>query len=133
VIIQDFIIPIYQKPLAEKKQLQLAKFISVGIGFLIVPISLVIGNIQGNLLEVTYKTVNLLVGPLFVPFFMARFVRRAQPGGTFIGTLLSGLVAIFISFSRELFGLSISFLWNIPGSFFAGLLVSWLLSRVLRD
>lgn len=132
VVIQDLIIPAFPHPISEKRQLRLAKFISVGIGIFIVLISLVIGNIQGNLLEVTYKTVNLLVGPLFVPFFVAMFVRRARPVATFIGTLISALVAVSISFSSEIFSVSISFLWNIPGSFFAGVLTSWFLSWIFK-
>lgn len=132
VIIKDFLIPFHREPISEPKQVQLAQIISMGIGLLIVLLSLVIGNVKGNLLEVTYKTINLLVGPLFVPFFMAMFIRRAQPAGTFIGTIFSGLVAMFISFSNELFGFSISFLWIIPGSFVAGAATSWLLSWVIK-
>ena len=132
VIIKDFIIPFHQKPISEQKQVKLAKIISAGVGLLIVLLSLVIGNVKGKLLEVTYKTINLLVGPLFVPFFMAMFIRRAQPTGTFAGMLFSALVAIFISFSNELFGVNISFLWIIPGSFFACAGLSWLLSLLIQ-
>jgi SSS family solute:Na+ symporter len=84
----------------------------------------VIGNIKGNLLELTFKTVNMLVAPLFVPFFMAMFIRFAKPNATFIGTLVSGLSAFFISFSSELFGVTISFLWIMPISFLIGAVVS---------
>ena len=106
----------------------MAKYISFGIGFIIVLLSFVVGNIQGNLLEITYKTINLLVAPLFVPFFMAMFVQKAKPTATLIGTLLSGVAALFISFSQELFGETISFLWIIPGSFIVGVVISLVLS-----
>ncbi|MBN1352764.1 sodium/solute symporter [candidate division KSB1 bacterium] len=128
VIIKDFILRFRKNPLAETEQVKLAKLISVGIGMIIVFLSLIIGNVKGNLLELTYKTINLLVGPLFVPFFMAMFVRKATPGGTFAGTLFSSIIAALISFSSELFSINISFLWIIPGSFLAGVTLSWILS-----
>ena len=86
------------------------------------------GNIRGNLLELTYKTTNLLTGPLFVPFFMAMFIRKAKPVATFIGTLLSGVTAVLVGFSYELLSIEISFLWIIPLSFSVGLVVSMVLS-----
>ena len=125
VIIKDFILPSRNRTCSESEQVKLAKLISIGIGVIIVILSLVIGNVKGNLLEMTYKTINLPVGPLFVPFFMAMFVARAKPTATFVGTIFSALVAVFISFSDELFAVNISFLWIIPGSFFAGIVISW--------
>ena len=99
-LINDFIIRLRKTAMTEADKLRLAKLISVGIGVVIVLLSLLIGNIKGNLLELTYKTINLLVAPLFVPFFMAMFVRQATPAGTFIGTLTAGIVAALISFSQ---------------------------------
>ncbi len=127
-IINDFILRFRKEPITEKNQVKLAKLISLLIGVIIVLLSLVIGRIQGNLLEITYKTINLLVGPLFVPFFMAMFVPRARATATFIGTVLSGVTATFISFSQEIFSVTISFLWIIPGSFVAGVIISYVLS-----
>ena len=132
-IIHDFILRFRRAPLSEKRQVQLAKIISLLTGVVIVLLSLVIGRVQGNLLEVTYKTINLLVGPLFVPFFMAMFVKKAKATPTFTGTIVSALTAAFISFNRELFGLNISFLWIIPGSFLAGVTVSYILSLLQRQ
>jgi SSS family solute:Na+ symporter len=89
-----------------------------------VSLSLIIGNVKGNLLEITFKTINILVAPLFIPFFMAMFIRIVKPKATFIGTVLSAVSALLISFSYEIFGLSISFLWIIPGSFLVGAIIS---------
>ena len=127
-IINDFILNLKQKSLSEKKKIKLAQFISILIGVVIVLLSLVIANIRGNLLELTYRTSNLFVGPLFVPFFMAMFIKKAQSNATFTGTLLGGLTAIFISFSKELFNIDISFLWIIPASLIVGITISILLS-----
>ena len=127
-IINDFIIRFRQHPISETGQVKLAKIISFGIGVIIVLLSLFISNVKGNLLELTYKTVNLLVAPLFVPFFMAMFVPWARPTATFIGTLASGIAAILISYSQEIFSVNISFLWIIPVSFIVGIVISIVLS-----
>ncbi len=132
-IINDFILRLRKDSLSEHKKVQLAKVISIAIGLVIVVLSLVIGHVKGNLLEMTYKTINLLVAPLFVPFFMAMFVPQAKPAGTFIGTLLAGVAATLVSFSQEIFGARISFLWIIPISFVVGVVVSWVLSVLLKQ
>jgi len=127
-IINDFILRFRKNSFTEARILKLAKIISLGIGVIIVLLSLVIGNVKGNLLELTYKTINLLVGPLFVPFFMAMFIRKAKPMATFIGTFTSAVAATLISFSQELFSITITFLWIIPGSFLVGVIISVALS-----
>ncbi len=127
-IINDFIIRFKKNTISEANKIKLAKIISVAIGVIIVLLSFVIGNIKGNLLELTYKTVNLLTAPLFVPFFIAMFVPKAKANATFIGTLVSGIVAALISFSQELFSVEVTFLWIIPGSFMIGVVVSIVLS-----
>ena len=127
-IINDFILRFRKNPVSASKQVTLAKIISLGTGVIIVLLSLLIGNVKGNLLELTFKTINLLVAPLFVPFFMAMFVKWAKPTATFTGTLASGLAALLISYSQEIFSISISFLWIIPGSFAVGILISGILS-----
>lgn len=133
VISQDFIIRFRKEKISESRQVILAKIISVGIGVAVVLLSLVVGKVKGNLLEMTYKTINLLVAPLFVPFFMALFVRRATEFGTFVGTLASLIIAVLISYSSEIFGRSIPFLWIIPASFVGGVMVSAALSFLWPD
>ncbi len=123
-IINDFVVRLRKDPISDSQQVKMAKIISLGIGVIIVSLSLVIGNIQGNLLELTFKTINVLVAPLFIPFFMAMFIRIAKPKATFIGTTLSAVSAILVSFSNEIFGTGISFLWIIPLSFLVGAVVS---------
>ena len=127
-IINDFILRFRKNPISETNQVKLAKVISLGIGVMIVLLSLFISNVKGNLLELTYKTVNLLVAPLFVPFFMAMFVRWAKPTAVFMGTLASGIAATLISYSQEIFAVNISFLWIIPLSFTVGVAISIMLS-----
>jgi len=99
-------------------QVRRAKYISWGIGVIVVLLSLAANLVPGNLFEVTSRVCNLLVGPLFVLFFMAMFVPWATPAGALVGALASAGVAVSISFF-QIFGLS--FLWIIPGSVFVGI------------
>ncbi len=131
VVMKDFIVRFKKQKLSQSIQVKWARNISFVIGFVIILLSLGIGNVKGNLLEITFKTVNLLVAPLFVPFFMAMFVKRSTENAVFSGTIISALTAVFISFSDELFSLSISFLWIIPGSFTVGIVLSYLLSIIM--
>lgn len=131
-VVNDFILRTRDKRMSEDKKIRLAQFISLAIGVIIVLLSLAMGHVRGNLLELTYKTTNLLSGPLFVPFFMSMFIRGAKPNATFIGTLMSGLSAILVGFSYELFSIDISFLWIIPISFSVGVMISIVLSLVGR-
>ncbi len=132
-ILNDFITHFGNKNISDAKKIKFSTVISIFIGIVIILLSLVIVNVKGNLLELTYKTVNLLVAPLFVPFFMIMFVSFAKPNATFIGTILSAVIAVLISFSVELFSVKISFLWIIPVSFFAGVVISTLLSLLLTE
>ena len=127
-IVDDFFFRSADKSISETKKIKLAQGISVIIGVVIVLMSLVIGNIQGNILEITYKTCNLFTAPLFVPFFMAMFIKKASSNATFIGTFLSGVSAVMVGFSNELFNINISFLWIIPISFVIGITISIVLS-----
>ena len=131
VVINDFIVRFRKQQLSQDTQIKWARIISLAIGLVIILLSLVMGNVKGNLIEITFKTVNLLVAPLFVPFFMAMFVSRSTENAVLIGTIVSALAATFISFSNELFGVVISFLWIIPSSFAVGVFVSYLLSLLL--
>lgn len=78
--------------------LKQVKKISVFVGIVAILISLTIGNVQGNLLDVVIKVVNLFVAPLFVLFFMAIFVPFATSKGTVIGGLISVAMAVAAAF-----------------------------------
>ena len=127
-ITQDFVERFRSTKFSEMGRVKIARYISFGIGILIVLASLVVNNVRGNLLEVCYKTVNLPVASLFIPFFMTLFVRRATELGTFIGMLAALAVAIMVAYCKELFGVEISFLWILPISLGTGILVSVVLS-----
>ena len=136
VVREDLIARFRKTKLQESQEVKLDKIFSFAIGIIAVLLSSLMGKVQGNLLEITSKTVNMPVAPLFVPFFMAFFVPRATGFGTFVGTIVSLLVAFTVSFSTELnaIGLTfitpLSFTWVSPAAFVAGVSVSYAVSFV---
>jgi len=136
VIREDLIARVRKTKLSETQEVKLDKIFSFGIGFIIVLVSLFMGNVKGNLLEVGSKTVNMPVAPLFVPFFMTFFVPRATGFATFAGTIVSLVVAFTVSFSAELnaMGLTfikpISFTWVLPTALIVGVVISCAISFI---
>ena len=103
----------------------MAKYISFVIGLVVVTLGTLIGQIEGNILELTYKIASLLVAPLFLLFFMAMFVPWSTPFGTHVGTVCSLSVAVGIAY-YEIFGLT--FQWMMPLSLVSGAIVGGLVS-----
>jgi len=119
VITVDFIDRFRRSQENELDHVKLAKYVSVLVGFIVVILSAYVGVVQGNLLEVTYKIVNLITVPLFGLFFMAMFVPWAKGWGTIVGAVFGMATAVTISFWKELTGSTggISFIWAMPLSF----------------
>jgi len=136
VITVDLIGRFRRKPLAGAAHVRIARWSSVAVGAAVVGLSLYGSLVPGNIVELCYRVVNLLVTPLFLLFFMALFVPWATPFGTWVGALTGMAVALAIGFSEELFRYleifpgsdGISFLWIMPYSFLAGALAGLLAS-----
>ncbi len=89
---------------SDRQHVQLARLISVLIGAIVIGLASVLGMVYGNLLEVTYKEVNLLTAPLFGLFFMALFVPWATGPGTIASAVAGVTAAATINFWKELTG-----------------------------
>ena len=132
VITVDFVDRFRRGKETETDHVRLAKYTSVLVGVIVVLLSSVVGMVQGNLLEIAFKVVNLLTAPLFGLFFMALFIRWATAPGTIVGLICGLVVVTTINYWTELTGRTdgISFLWAMPLSFLAqasvGMLVSLL-------
>lgn len=130
VITVDFLDRFRRSKENELDHVRLAKYVSVVVGALVVVLSAYVGVVQGNLLEVTYKVVNLITVPLFGLFFMAIFVPWAKGWATMVGAMAGLAVVIAINFWKELTGVAgpISFLWAMPLSFVTQTVVGAVLS-----
>jgi SSS family solute:Na+ symporter len=129
---------------AEAGRVGQLRYVSFFIGAVVVALSLFVNMVQGNLLEICYKVVNLLTAPLAGLFFLAMFVPWARAFGALVGAACGLVVVVAISYWKELAGVpgidllkettglpdEISFLWAMPLSlvveFVVGALVSLL-------
>jgi len=103
------------RKLSDTSSSRTARLTSWALGLAVVGLSTLVGIVSGNLLEVTYKVVNLLTAPLFGIFFMAIFVQWATPFGTWVGVLVGIAVVALINFWKDLTGSpGISFIWGMP-------------------
>jgi SSS family solute:Na+ symporter len=127
VITEDFIGRLGKTGHSGTESVGLVRVLSVIVGLVAVTLSILVGTIEGNLVELCFKVVNLLTAPLFVLFFMALFVRWATPSGTLVGLMASVAVAVGIAYFN-LFGFS--FLWMMPASLLTGIAVAALVSSI---
>jgi SSS family solute:Na+ symporter len=115
VITVDFIQRFGSAGKAEVENSRTARLITWAIGVAIVLLSSVVGAVQGNLLEMTFKIVNLLTAPLAGLFFMAMFVRRATVLGTWTGAVIGTTTIVLILFWKDFTGRDgIGFMWSMP-------------------
>ena len=107
--------------------ISLVRWLSVGVGVSAVLLSILVSRFEGNLIELCFKVVNLLVAPLFVLFFMAMFVPWATPIGSLIGLAASLGVAVGIA-HFHLFG--VSFVWMMQAALVTGIAAGGLASVI---
>jgi len=85
--------------------------------------------VPGNFLEVTQKTTNLLVTPIFALFFLALFVRFATPLGAIAGCVCGITTAVLIGYWDVITGLPrLSFQWIGISALVVNLTVACLVS-----
>lgn len=116
VIVTDLFSQCGKNPLPEERKIRLARRTAFAVGVIAICLSLLVGNVRGNLLEITSKTNNLFVGPLFGLFFFALFSPVATPLGAVFGSLYGLLTGFLISFGELAGWQALSWQWIIPAS-----------------
>lgn len=86
--------------------------------------------VQGNLIDVCYKIVNLLTAPLAGLFFLAMFVPWARGFGSLVGAAFGIVVVIVLSYWKELTGGADRFIWAMPASLVVEVAVGALVSLI---
>lgn len=127
VITTDFMGRLQRERASQYESVRVARLASVIIGVVAVLLSMFVGQLATNLLELCIKVVNLLTAPLFVLFFLALFVPWAKPRGGIAATIASVGVAAGIAFFK-LGGLE--FLWSAPAAFVAGIMAGSVVSLI---
>ena len=108
VIVTDFVGRAASRAMTPTREVRFARLAAVGIGAVAVGLSLLVGQLASNLLELSFKVVNLLTVPIFVLFFLALFVRQATATTAVIavGAALGVAVAVTFGFGGQWFLLS---------------------------
>ncbi len=115
VITIDFLDRFSATPPTDKDHLRRAILVSIAIGVVVVTLSTFVGAVHGNLLEIAFKVVNLLVAPLAGLFFLAFFVPWANSIGAVAGAVSAVVMVVCINYWEELTGnKGISFIWAMP-------------------
>jgi solute:Na+ symporter, SSS family len=129
VIVTDYVGRAGGRKMTSAEEIRLARYVAVAVGIVAVALSLVVGRLGGNLLELCFKVVNLLTAPIFVLFFLALFVPRATPVAAITATMASVSAAVTMAFGWD----GKWFLWSPPAALVngiaAGVLVSWATGR----
>jgi solute:Na+ symporter, SSS family len=130
VVMKDFLERSGWNPADERARLRTTKWMSFGIGLLVVAASMFVGKVPGNFLEMTSKLASLETTTLFGLFFLALFVPCATPLGALTGAIYGLTVSIVVAFWDLITGRpAISFLYiGIIGLFF-NLTVGYAVSR----
>ncbi|MGI6417396.1 MAG: sodium:solute symporter family transporter [Thermoguttaceae bacterium] len=115
----------------EADRVKLVKYVSALVGVAVVSLSLLVNMVQGNLLEICYKVVNLLTAPLAGLFFLAMFVPWAKGFGAIVGAACGLATVVSITYWKEITGAQgISFLWAMPASLVVEVAVGALVSLI---
>ena len=99
VVMTDFLDRLGMKAKDDKTHYRRAQLLALCIGMIVVAGSFSMKYIEGNITEVTGKTVNLLTTPIFALFLFALFVPFATTGGVLIGTFCGTATGFLIAFS----------------------------------
>lgn len=132
VIAKDFIDPFRKgtQP-TEASQIKIARYLAAGISLAAILGSQIAGAIPGNLIEVTGKTLHLMLCPLFGLFFMALFVKFATSYGAIVGAVYSFMTGLVVGhWDLIIGGDPVSFQWITPTSLAAALIFGPLFSLV---
>jgi SSS family solute:Na+ symporter len=140
VVSTDLLDRFGRRPKSERGHLLMARLLAFGIGASLVVGSAFVGKIQGNITEVTNKTVNLMVPMIFCLFYFALFVRFANPLGVWIGWACGMATAVLLGFSGEIFGwhdeatklAPVSFQWMGPSALVVNLVTGTIACWLFR-
>lgn len=102
VVMCDFVERKRKTELSERQYLMVARCLAVAIGVTVVFGSILTGFIEGNIMAVTQKSVNLLTTPIFALFFYAVFAKRVHPIGVWVGTIVGTITALVVAFSGQI-------------------------------
>jgi SSS family solute:Na+ symporter len=130
VVMRDFLERFGWHPTTEVGGVRFSRLMALAIGVIVVAASLIVQHVPGNFTEMTTKTSNLIVSPIFALFVLALLVPFATPLGAWLGCAYGVSTAVLIGFWDLLTGReAISFQWVGLGALIVDLLVAIPISR----
>ncbi|MEO2012295.1 MAG: sodium-coupled permease [Pirellulaceae bacterium] len=102
VVMSDFLLRSRKTKLEERQHLIVARVLAVSTGVVVIFGSILTDFIEGNIMEVTQKSVNLLTTPVFGLFYYAIFAKRVHAAGVWAGTIVGTLTATVIAFGGQI-------------------------------
>jgi len=133
VVTNDFILRFRKIRSNEEGLVKQARAFVLGIGLVIVLLTMICTNTDEMMIEVTHKTNGLFVGPLFGLFFMAMFVPFTNQIGVFIGAVYSFVTAAIIGYWDVMTGNpGLSWQWIIISSVLVHIIVSTIFSLATK-
>ncbi len=129
VIMADFLDRKGRVARSEAQRVRRAQCVSWAVGIIVVALGALVGQVEGNLVELCHKIANLLTVPLFILFFMAMFIPWATAPGALVGSACSAAAAVAVGYFH-VFGLT--FVWMMPAAFVIGASSGMLVSLLPR-
>jgi len=102
VVMSDFLLRSRKTKLEERQHLIVARVLAVSTGVVVIFGSILTDFVEGNIMEVTQKSVNLLTTPVFGLFYYAIFAKRVHAAGVWAGTIVGTLTATVIAFGGQI-------------------------------
>lgn len=130
VVVRDWMQRLGWRASSPAAGVSVSRWMSFGIGLIVVAASLLMKHVPGNFQEMTMKVSTMLTAPIFALFVMALWVPFSTPLGAFLGCAYGVATAVAISFWQPLTGRTpISFQWIGPAALAVDLLVGIAVSR----
>ena len=118
---------------SEARKLWLARWLTIGIGVLVLALACAVGLVPGNIIEVMLKTQGLFFAPMAGLFLMALFIPFSTGAGAIVGAACGLVTATAIAYWDVLTGgPELSFQWIIPAAIIAQLASGCLVSILTR-
>ena len=133
IVTVDFLRPLRsrkKRALMKEEELKIARFLTAGMGFVVVASTLTIYHISKgtNIIDLCQKGFNCFLGPLGALFVLGMFSRKAVPATVVPAVIVGEFVGIVTSYSGEMLDRQFSTHLVVPASFVATFATSLLLS-----
>lgn len=133
VIQSDFLKQRQKSNQPKENKVTSLRWLSFLIGLVVITLSFWMDRVPGNFLEVTNRTTNLLVAPIFGLFLFAFFIPFATRAGVWAGWIAAVATAAITAFSPTIPGLPpLSFQWVSTFALTANLVVGIPVSLLTR-